>query len=116
MKKTMIIMMVITMACATFGCAKNTKGLDKALGTTTVVHSYSKKTGENHWRTTSDGYGYTDSNGVYHGTSAAISLHLIANPEEEITWVNDETGWTGTSTYHGNLITGYRYTTGLRQL
>jgi hypothetical protein len=105
-----------------YGCSmvatKNTTDLDNEITEEieTVVHSYGKKIEENHWRTTSDGYGYTDSNGVYHGTSAAISLHLIANPEEEITWVNDETGWTGTSTYYGNLIRGYRYTTGLRQL
>lgn len=117
MKKTMIIMMVIMMACATFGCAKNTKGLNNAPETTTVVYSYSKKIEtENHWRTSSDNYGYTDSNGVYHGTSAAISLHLIANPEVEITWVNTETNMTGRSVYYGNFLHGYRHTTGLRQL
>lgn len=82
----------------------------------TVTHSYSKKTGENHWRTTSDGYGYTDTRGVYYGTGATIRLHLIANPETEITWVNTETNMTGRSTYYGNFTRGYFRTTGLHQL
>lgn len=106
-----------------YGCSmvatENTTDLNNEITeeVETVVHSYSKKIeSENHWRTTSDGYGYTDNNGVYHGTSAAISLHLIANPEVEITWVNTETNMTGRSVYYGNFLHGYRHTTGLHQL
>ena len=74
----------------------------------TVTHSYSKKTEDNHWRRW---YGHIDQNGVFYGDTFEIECVLHSHPGMTLEWVDTSNGWSGRTTYEGNILMGVYHTT-----
>jgi hypothetical protein len=77
----------------------------------TVTHSYSKKTeydSNNNWRRW---HGHIDHNGVFYGNTFDIECVLHSHPGMTLEWVDTSNGWSGRTTYEGNILTGVYHTT-----